>query len=521
MTAPLFGLYPQSDFRVTDGRCRDCPTIPQALWYFESETIAVPNSGVLVASFTRGVDVGADLRAWLSSHSPESLPEYPQLVWIAAPQVVSGARLSADAATVESANARLRFELVPKIALNRSYFDASSARFFRERTVRIRGTIVGDTIVARTLWPEDFRLDRAAPARALDSNVPVTLALRALIRSDPRGGAQSPFAVWSLWQRDRACDPLAAGGAALGIMVNGAQGDDDEAHGGHFALVTGLVQENGSIGDWLTNNFYSLDIESEKGIIAAPVPLDNYLADLNSGQNWYRPSHMLVAILRDARAPFLLQGAFNRVYNQFWRHQLVYRHATMNCTSISVDVLRRIGWNIPVRGSASRLTAVLAFPWFVVKERSIAKACTAVDYLWEDQTRLLPAAAFEEIGASLFELASAAPSQETPTTELTRMIAEDVEAIFFVRFPQIPSSRAVGDAPVVTPREFQSRLPKVPQLVPVADRPFPDALRDADLRPPPRPASAYAAAIWGTLLVVGIPIYLYRLWRRWRARNAS
>ena len=25
-------------------------------------------------------------------------------------------------------------------------------------------------------------------------------------------------------------------------MVNGAQGDDDEAHGGHFAIVTGRVQ---------------------------------------------------------------------------------------------------------------------------------------------------------------------------------------------------------------------------------------------------------------------------------------
>jgi hypothetical protein len=371
------------------------------------------------------------------------------------------------------------------------------------------------------LWPEDFRLDRRAPARTLDPALPVTLALRALVRGDPHGGAQSPFAAWSLWQRDAARDPLAAGRAALGIMVNGAQGDDDEAHGGHFALVTGIAGEDGAIGDWLTNNFYSLDAVSEKGTIAAPVPLDNYLADLNSGQNWYRPSHMLVAILRDARAPFLLQGAFNRVYNQFWRHQLVYRHATMNCASISVDVLRRIGWDIPARGAASRLVAALAFPWFVVKERSVTKACTAFDYLWEDQTRLLPAAAFEEIGASLFGLATAAPAQRPPAAGLARMIAEDIDAIFFIRFPQFPSSRAFGDAPVVTPWEFQSRLPEVPQIVPVPDRPFPSALRDADLLPPPRPPSAYAAAIWGTLLVVGIPIYFYRLWKRWRARSAS
>ena len=56
----------------------------------------------------------------------------------------------------------------------------------------------------------------------------------------------------------------------LAFMVNGAQGDDDEAHAGHFALVTGRTQEDGAIGDWLVNNFYALDSESEKGILAAP-----------------------------------------------------------------------------------------------------------------------------------------------------------------------------------------------------------------------------------------------------------
>src|SRR6185369_7263036 len=122
-------------------------------------------------------------------------------------------------------------------------------------------------VVARTLWPEDFRLDRSPPMRTLAADLPVTLALRALMRSDPSGGARSPFEVWSLWRREPESAALVPGRAALGIMVNGAQGDDDEAHAGHFALVTGRVQDDGAIGDWLTNNFYSLDIESEKGIL--------------------------------------------------------------------------------------------------------------------------------------------------------------------------------------------------------------------------------------------------------------
>jgi hypothetical protein len=521
LTTPRFGLYPQSDFRLTDGRCRDCGTIRQALWYFEREVIAVPKPGVPIASISPGLSADDDLRAWIASRPDTERSGYPPLVWVAAPDVVDGARLSPDATSVDCALGRLPLSLVPKIPLNRSYFDASSARFFHERAVRIRATIGEHGLVARTLWPEDFRLDRAPPPQPLDASLPATLALRALVRSEPAGGARSPYAVSTLWQRDKGRDAVVPGQAVLGIMVNGAQGDDDEAHAGHFALVTGRTDETGAIGDWLTNNFYSLDAESEKGILAAPVPLDNYLADLNSGQGWYRPSQMIVAVLRDARAPALVQATLNRVYNQFWRHQLVYRHATTNCTSISVDVLRVLGWAIPRRAPAGRLLAALAFPWLAIKDRSIAKASAAVDYLFEEQTRLLPAAAFEEIGASLLALASSSAGVAPRDGALARMLADDVEAILFVRMPQFPSSRAFGDAPVVSLAEYRSRLPPVPIVVPVPDRPFPDALRDADLMPAKRPPSAYAAAIWGVLSVVGIPLFLWRQWGRWRSRDRS
>ena len=507
MTTPLYGLYPQSGFRLTDGTCQDCPTIRQGLWYFERETIAVPKSDVPVAAFATGVSFADDLRAWLAAR-PEGAPsEYPPLIWVAAPEVVAGARLADDMATVDFANGRLRLTLTEKIPLNRSYFDASSARFFRERAVKIRGTIADGTLTARTLWPEDFRIGSRPPPQPLAAGVPTTLALRALIRSEPAGGARSPFAVSTLWQRDPARAAPPAGRAVLGIMVNGAQGDDDEAHAGHFALATGRLQEDGAIGDWLTNNFYSLDTESEKGIIAAPVPLDNYVADLNSGQNWYRPSHMIVAVLAGDRAPALIQDALNRVYNQFWRHQIVYRHATMNCAGISVDALRVLGWDIPRRAPAGRLIASLGFPYIAITERPFAKARTAFDYLYEDQTRLLPAAAFEEIGADLIALATS--QRERPAGLLEQWIAADVESILFVRFPQFPSSRAVGDAPVVTPWEFRARLPAAPQIVPVPDRPFPDALRDPDLVRAPRPPSFYGAVIWGALVVAAIAFAVF------------
>ncbi len=517
------GLYAAADFRITDGRCTDCPTIRQALWYFERETIAVAKEGRPVARFVRGLPFDADLRAWLAARDERALLEFPPLVWIAAPHLVSGARLTGDLAELVSRGGRLQFKLAPKIPLNRSYFDASSARFFAGRDIKVRGVVTNGAIVARTLWPEDFRLAVAPPARPLPPDTPPAAALRERMRAEENGGATGRYTVETLWQR-AGSNPDLRGRAVLAFMINGAQGDDDEAHAGHFALVTGRVQSDGAIGDWLVNNFYTLDAESEKGIVAAPVPLDDYLGDLNAGQNWYRPSYMIVAALSAGRAATLMQSALGRVYNQFYRHQIVYYHPTTNCTSLSIDTLRALGWDVPARGPTSRLLAWAGFPVLALKERSVAKAKLAFDYLCADRTRLLPAAAAEEIFGSLLSLAAASGAKAKRDGPLAHMLARDLDALVFVRFPQFPSSRAWGDAPAATVKEYRARLPRDPamaKIVPVPARPFPDALRDPDLLPPPPPPSDTATMVWGSLVIVGIPWTLARLWRRWRERRSA
>ena len=56
---PAYGLFPADQFVTTTGSCADCMALPQALWYFRSETIAVPKPGVAVAGFVAGpVGVG-------------------------------------------------------------------------------------------------------------------------------------------------------------------------------------------------------------------------------------------------------------------------------------------------------------------------------------------------------------------------------------------------------------------------------------------------------------------------------
>ncbi|HEX3632767.1 MAG TPA: hypothetical protein VHZ01_09695 [Casimicrobiaceae bacterium] len=516
------GLYRAVDFRLTDGRCGDCDAIPQALWYFRDQTIAVPRAGFPVAGFARGATAFDDVARWAAGHAPGTPADYPALIWAGSSAVVRGARLDAAGTQVSIDGTTMAFDIVPKIPLNRSYYNAASIAYLSGRTLKMRGEIGEGRFTARSIWPEDFRLDvdgaALSPPAATDASPE---AVRRLLRSEPRGGATSDFAAIGLWERTPGAARRGGGKPVLAVMLNGAQGDDDEAHGGHFAIVTGRVGTDGAIDDWMANNFYTLDLFSEKGIIASALPLDRYLADLNSGQSWYRPSHLMVAVLNNDRTASHVQGALNRVYNQFYRHQLVYGNVTMNCAGISIDALRALGWNLDARKPAGRVLAWLAVPWVALRERSITRARQAFDYLSEDGTRMFPAAAFEETAADLLRLSARSAPREL--TRFETMLADDIEALVWLRVPQLPSSRAWGDFAVVNGREYAARLPadrSQAKIIPVPPRPFPPELRDSDLLPPPPSRSAFAVVFWAVLSLAGIPWLLWR-WRQSQARGES
>ena len=497
-----FGLLPASGFRATTGSCADCAVLPQALWYFRKDVIAVPKPGLPVAGYDRAVDTRTDIASWNETAPLGAAPDYPSLVWIGAPSLLHSQGMGA-------------MSLVPKIELNRSYFDASSAAYFNLRKVRARGSEASGAFVARTLWPEDFNLsavsDVATPTSPAD--------IRALVRRDADGGAKGPFAVESLWRRSAAPAESRAGKSAIGIILNGAQGDDDEAHAGHFAFATGRVGDGGEIADWLVANFYSLDSVSEKGIVGAMVPLDNYFADLNSGQAWYRPSYMLVAILKSDRAAAHLQSALARVFNQFYRHQFVYQHASANCSGTSISTARAVGWKVPQAGPAGWVKASIALPVGAVATGSLSKGKAMFDYLTEDRTRLFPAVAFEQAGADLIALGSGKAGREL--SPLERALAEDIEELLLVRLPQLPSSRKFGSWPIASGDEYIKRVPRDPeqrQFVPVGPREFPEMLRD-DMTPPLKPQrSDYAVVVLGMFLLAMAVLALRWAIARWRGR---
>ncbi len=499
--AGMLGLFDARDFRLTDGRDATAPAGAAARWYFEREVIAVPRAGLPVAGFAPRMRPFADVARWASGFDERTPPDHPPLVWVAAPDIVRRARTAGDGRQLLAAHGSVPLQLVPRIPLNRSYFDASSLAFLRGREITVRGTRGAAGFVARTLWPADWRLGPQAPShRPLPGGMAPGDGLRTRMREAPRGGATAPFAAETLWHRD---DDTRGwhGRTVIAFVCNGAQGDDDEAHAGHFAIATGRVADDGDIGAWLVNSFYSLDIESEKGILAAPVPLDNYQGDLNSGQSWYRPTHVLVAVLDEPRAAHLVQAGLLRVFQQFWRHQLAYHHPRVNCTSMSVDTLRALGLPVPSRGPTSVAGAFLRLPFDAIAQRSLAAARSGYDYAVADRTGLLPALATEDVCATL--LACAAGDQP-PEGRLAQWLRRDLRAIALVRIPQLPSSRVWGDAPVTSLAEYAARVPKDPaqrQIVPVPARPFPEALRDPDLLPAVPPPSALAERLWRALLL--------------------
>ncbi len=451
------GLFHSSQFELTTGSCQDCRTPPQALWYFQDEIIGIPKPETASSSST----------------------SLPFLVWLGSSEVLQHGQLDKSGSHFIMPNGtKIPLQLTPKLPSNRSFYNHTTLQYFQRRSLRLRGDFKrnGETtmFVAKMIWPEDFRLDLirnpSDPSRTQTS-------LTRLIE-DQHGGASAPFVTEVLWERNPASPQNWAHRPIFGLMLNGAQGDDDEAHGGHFGLVTGQMGSTGEMANWMMNNFYDLDIESEKGIIPSMLPLDHYLMDLNSGQSYYRPSYLLIAILRQDRAANFIQASASNLFREFYRHDFLYHHAKANCTGLSIDILRDLGWAIPQKGATSYLKGIGAFYYVSAVEQSLDAGEKIYDYLTQEQTRLFPRMAFETAGQDLLEIVQGkAESTDRPLTRFERLLQDDVEAIVFIHIPQIPSSRAFGTYPVLTFDDYQDRVPANRsdwQVVPVPPRPFPE-----------------------------------------------
>lgn len=513
VSAGHLGLYDALAFRIGTGQTLSAEP-RAAFWFFRDDVVAEGIGPPLETLDDGQLTVEDDIRRW-SANGGTTRPALPFLVWMGSPDVIEHGSLSADGKALDVSGAPTQsFSVVPRIASNRSYYDAASVAYLSGKPIRMRGIrgADGSSFEARTLWPEDWRLD-VPPTKPLASGE----TLAALIEAE-NGGAAAPYATRVLWERSPGAAGRSEGRAVLGFVLNGAQGDDDEAHGGHFAVLTGWLGPDRSMADWMVNNFYNLGTVSEKGIIAAMLPMDAYMTDLNSGQAWYRPSYLLVAILDDPAPAQQFQNAIIRVFERFYRQHVQYDHAQANCAGISVDTLSGLGWNCPRLGPTSTPKAVAGYFYSSATDLDFASGKKTFHYLTEERVRLYPRAAFETLGDDLLAMAT---SSSRATSDYEKLIAAHVQAIVFVRIPQIPSSRAMGTFPVDSFDAYMARVPadrKDWKIVPVDSRPFPDELRD---RSPVQPVLSDSIlgvlAVGGLLITTATPVVW---WRRRRTRRA-
>lgn len=448
LTSGYLGLFPEGDFELGTGNCSACRAPEQGKWYFPNDVIATPKSGPAA------------------------------LVWIGSHEMLEGVKLSADGKSVTLKDGTVMpFALTEKIDSNRSFYDASSLEYYKTRTVRVRGeyALVGGvkTLVARTIWPEDYRIDAANLKEADAKNA---ADVDALVAAD-KGGAKAPFETKLLWEKPgagRAWEGL----PVMGFMLNGAQGDDDEALAGHSSLFTGRYGPGGSMADWMFNNFYDMNTVSEKGIIASMVPMDKYMTDLNSGQSWYRPSYVLVMIMKSDRAPLKFQEAFREQYAKYYAQDIKYEHTHLNCTALIADPVRKEGWKFPENGPTPSLIATLISKAVGLASKDPAVGEQIYASLREEPTRSFPRASFASAGGDLLSMAGAfgADPVGREYSPIEKEIKEDLLAVLFVRLPQIPSSRQFGREPVGGVVDYFLRAPKDRskwQTVPSSPRPFP------------------------------------------------
>ena len=254
----------------------------------------------------------------------------------------------------------------PKIPLNRSYFDAILGALFRRASdLKVRGTasrtapssrarcgprisVLRALPPARSLQPMTSR--RGSRLRAADARGARRRRARAHTPRGPRGAARAPTPTSAAARCSRSWST--ARKATTTRRTAATSRSSPAASRATARSATGSS----------TTSTRSTP-KARKASLQRRCRSTTISAISTAGRPGTGRRTCWSPCCPTSRAAALVQSALGRVYNQFYRHQLVYYHPTTNCTSISVDTLRALGWDVPARGPTSRLAAWAGFPF--------------------------------------------------------------------------------------------------------------------------------------------------------------
>lgn len=134
---------------------------PHPKFYFEDERIACfPREQT--AQLRLHVDPFEEIKEWVAKGARNSKPGF---IWLRSPSIVEPVELSADGKRMKWSKGECFFEVVPKIASNRSYYNQSSIDYLTGRPLRVRGRY--DGALRLPLLPQLFAHDAHLYAHSL------------------------------------------------------------------------------------------------------------------------------------------------------------------------------------------------------------------------------------------------------------------------------------------------------------------------------------------------------------------
>ncbi|MDR2186962.1 MAG: hypothetical protein LBE62_02790, partial [Azonexus sp.] len=132
-----YGFYKGADFTLQKGDCAACIDKAES-FYFKEETLAVPKNKSDLAFF------------WNN------------------PELIAEGYLTDDGLKFrEISGQEFDFAVIGKIPANLSYYDASSVGYLSGQKLIVKGEVKDGALIARSIWPESWRLPDGLVIKAL------------------------------------------------------------------------------------------------------------------------------------------------------------------------------------------------------------------------------------------------------------------------------------------------------------------------------------------------------------------
>lgn len=214
---------------------------------------------------------------------------------------------------------------------------------------------------------------------------------------------------------------------ALLVTLSGRQGDSFGPVNGHYVAGFAKVQNGLLVGEF--SNGY---VTNDKDILSSNTDLVNYYGHLVQGQNIYRPTYTLVVYGIDKEKLLQFRDSLEASHIRFRTEELEIT-PQFNCTTETNFALNTIGISGRVRNDV-RFRTILANPLFLPLS-ILGTTADTLRYVLSNP-------------ASYFHPRSAFDSFIDAFTRERTLKRHGVTRVDYIFFPQIPSHRPVGGAPL-------------------------------------------------------------------------